>query len=121
MRTDDRADCAATGFMTKAREAQDLRRALNMSAFVALGILRHWQGMSVLREQVQTLRHRDPSDAAHVPLVRSTCSEARPRSRREAYLGSTMITEETCVDTFNTVSSNRLLLDPITASDDRCC
>ncbi|HYN62926.1 MAG TPA: transposase [Rubrivivax sp.] len=76
--------------LTRVREAQDVGRVLSMSAFITLGVLRHLQGMSVLREQVQALPHLDPSDAAHVPLARSTWSDALAAPTRAAALTATL-------------------------------
>jgi hypothetical protein len=76
--------------LTRVREAQDVGRVLSMSAFITLGVLRHLQGMSVLREQVQALHHLDPSDAAHVPLARSTWSDALAAPTRAAALSAVL-------------------------------
>jgi hypothetical protein len=76
--------------LTRVREAQDVGRVLSMSAFITLGVLRHLHGMSVLREQVQALHHLDPSDAAHVPLARSTWSDALAAPTRAAALTATL-------------------------------
>ena len=61
-------------------------RTLTMPDFIALGVLRHLQGMSTLREQVQTLLHLDPATAARGPLARSTWSDALASPSREAVL-----------------------------------
>ncbi len=61
-------------------------RTLTMPDFIALGVLRHLQGMSTLREQVQTLLHLDPATAARGPLARSTWSDALASPTREAVL-----------------------------------
>jgi hypothetical protein len=76
--------------LTRVREAQDVGRVLSMSAFITLGVLRHLHGMSALREQVQALHHLDPSDAAHVPLARSTWSDALAAPSRAAALAATL-------------------------------
>jgi hypothetical protein len=76
--------------LTRVREAQDVGRVLSMPAFIALGVLRHLQGMSVLREQVQALRHLDPTAAAQVPLARSTWSDALAAPTRSAALAATL-------------------------------
>jgi hypothetical protein len=62
--------------LARVRGAQGLGRTLSMSDFIALGVLRHLQGMGTLREQVQTLLHLDPAPVARVPLARSTWSDA---------------------------------------------
>ena len=61
-------------------------RTLTMPDFIVLGVLRHLQGMSTLREQVQTLLHLDPATAARGPLARSTWSDALASPSREAVL-----------------------------------
>jgi hypothetical protein len=76
--------------LTRVREAQDVGRVLSMSSFITLGVLRHLQGMATLREQVQALRHLDPSDAAPVPLARSTWSDALAAPTRSAALAATL-------------------------------
>ncbi|HYN78630.1 MAG TPA: hypothetical protein VES73_12665, partial [Lamprocystis sp. (in: g-proteobacteria)] len=76
--------------LTRVREAQDVGRVVSMSAFITLGVLRHLHGMSALREQVQALRHLDPSDAAHVPLARSTWSDALAAPTRATALTATL-------------------------------
>ena len=62
--------------LARVRSAQGLGRTLSMSDFIALGVLRHLQGMGSLREQVQALLHLDPVVAARPPLARSTWSDA---------------------------------------------
>jgi len=62
--------------LARVRSAQGLGRTLSMSDFIALGVLRHLQGMGTLREQVQTLLHLDPAPGARAPLARSTWSDA---------------------------------------------
>jgi hypothetical protein len=54
--------------LARVRSAQGLGGTLNMSEFIALGVLPHLQDMGTLREQVQTLRHLDPAPGARVPL-----------------------------------------------------
>ncbi len=56
-------------------------RTLTMPDFIALGVLRHLQGKSTLREQVQTWLHLDPEVAARGPLARSTWSVSYLPSR----------------------------------------
>ncbi|MCC7276947.1 MAG: hypothetical protein IT487_01355 [Chromatiaceae bacterium] len=63
-------------------------RTLTMPDFIALGVLRHLQGMSTLREQVQTLWHLAPEAAARGPLARSTWSDALAAPRRQAVLAA---------------------------------
>jgi hypothetical protein len=43
--------------LEQVREAAAMGRTLSMSDFVALGVLRHLQGTTTLREQVQALLH----------------------------------------------------------------
>ena len=62
--------------LARVRSAHGLGRTLSMSDFIALGVLRHLQGMGTLREQVQTLLHLDPAPGARAPLARSTWSDA---------------------------------------------
>ena len=76
--------------LTRVREAQDVGRVLSLSAFITLGVLRQLQGMATLREQVQALYHLDLRDAAHVPLARSTWSDARAAPTRAAALAATV-------------------------------
>lgn len=77
--------------LARVRSAQGLGRSLSMSDFIALGVLRHLQGMASLREQVQTLLHLDPTAGARAPLARSTWSDALcsalPTGRQAARLG----------------------------------
>jgi hypothetical protein len=78
--------------LARVRRAQGLGRTLSMSDFIALGVLRHLQGMGSLREQVQTLLHLDPTPGARAPLARSTwsdalCSAARLGVLKEALPG----------------------------------
>ena len=61
-------------------------RVLSMPDFIALGVLRHLQGMTTLREQVQTLLHLDPHPPEQVPLARSTWSDALSSPARLAVL-----------------------------------
>jgi hypothetical protein len=57
---------------------------LSMIDFIALGVLRHLQGVATLREQVQCLLHLEPGATAHAPLARSTWSDAlSSRHRRD--------------------------------------
>jgi len=72
--------------LARVRSAQGLGRTLSMGDFIALGVLRHLQGMGSLREQVQTLLHLDPAPGARVPLARSTSSDALCSPARLAVL-----------------------------------
>jgi len=62
--------------LARLRSAQGLGRPLSMGDFIALGVLRHLQGMGSLREQVQALQHLDPTPGAGAPVARSTWSDA---------------------------------------------
>ena len=62
------------GALSRVRQGFSVGRVLDMADFIALGVLRHLQGMQVLREQVQALLHLDPSEATHAPLARSTAA-----------------------------------------------
>ena len=68
------------------RDADAVSRVLSMADFVGLGVLRHLQGMSTLREQVQSLLHRDPQEVLRAPLARSTWSDALCSRRRRGVL-----------------------------------
>ena len=72
--------------LASVRAAASLGRVLSMEDFIALGVLRHLRGMTTLREQVQALLHLDPAQAAHVPLPRSTWSDALSAGSRLAVL-----------------------------------
>ena len=72
--------------LARVRSAQGLGRTLSMSDFIALGVLRHLQGMGSLREQVQALLHLDQELAAQPPLARSTWSDALGSPPRLAVL-----------------------------------
>lgn len=61
-------------------------RTLSMADFIALGVLRHLQGMPSLREQVQSLLHLEPETTARGPLARSTWSDALASPSRQAVL-----------------------------------
>ena len=76
--------------LARVRSAQGLGRTLSMSDFIALGVLRHLQGMGTLREQVQTLLHLDPAPGARVPLARSTWSDALCSPARLGVLEQTL-------------------------------
>ena len=68
--------------LARVRSAEGLGRTLSMGDFIALGVLRHLQGMHSLREQVQALLHLDPAEAACAPLARSTWSDALGSAER---------------------------------------
>jgi len=76
--------------LARVRRAQGLGRTLSMGDFIALGVLRHLQGMGSLREQVQALLHLDPVVAAQPPLARSTWSDALGSPARLAVLKETL-------------------------------
>jgi len=62
--------------LARVRSAQGLGRGLSMGDFIALGVLRHLQGMGSLREPMQALLHWDPNEDTRVLLARSTWSDA---------------------------------------------
>ncbi|AGA89832.1 hypothetical protein Thimo_1015 [Thioflavicoccus mobilis 8321] len=72
--------------LTRVRTASAIGRTLNMADFIALGVLRHLQGMTTLREQVQALWHPEANAEARLPLARSTWSDALASSARGAVL-----------------------------------
>ena len=72
--------------LEQVRAAAAMGRSLRMSDFVALGVLRHLQGTTTLREQVQALLHLDPSGQDAPPLARSTWSDALASSTRLSIL-----------------------------------
>jgi hypothetical protein len=76
--------------LTRVRAAHRLGRTLSMGDFIALGVLRHLQGMGSLREQVQALLHLDPAPGAGAPLARSTWSDALGSQARLAALKETL-------------------------------
>ena len=76
--------------LSQVRNAESLGRVLSMPDFIALGVLRHIQGMEKLREQVQSLLHLDPAQVVRVPLARSTWSDALSASSRLAVLKATI-------------------------------
>jgi hypothetical protein len=65
-------------------------RVLPMQDFIGLGVLRHLQGMHILREQVQALRHRVAGVTTQVPLARSTWSDALSSPHRRDVLAATV-------------------------------
>jgi len=76
--------------LSHVRDAESLGRVLSMPDFIALGVLRHIQGMETLREQVQSLLHLDPAEVVRVPLARSTWSDALSACSRLAVLKATI-------------------------------
>jgi hypothetical protein len=76
-----------TRALARVRQAA-VGRTLTMPDFIALGVLRHLQGMPTLREQVQTLLHLDPEVASRGPLARSTWSDALAAPSRQAVLAA---------------------------------
>ena len=68
------------------RKGNSLGRVLPLKDFIALGVLRHLQGMTRLREQVQALLHLDPGQACGVALARSTWSDALSAPTRRCAL-----------------------------------
>ena len=76
--------------LSQVRDAESLGRVLSMPDFIALGVLRHIQGMETLREQVQSLLHLDAAQLVRVPLARSTWSDALSASSRLAVLKATI-------------------------------
>jgi hypothetical protein len=76
--------------LARVRTAHGLGRTLPMRDFIALGVLRHLQGMGSLREQVQTLLHLDPAPGARAPMARSTWSDALCSPARLAVLKATL-------------------------------
>jgi hypothetical protein len=72
--------------LARVRTAPAIGRTLNMADFIALGVLRHLQGMPTLREQVQGLWHLEANAEARVPLARSTWSDALASGARGAVL-----------------------------------
>lgn len=74
--------------LARVRGADAFSRVLSMADFIALGVLRHLQGMPTLREQLQSLLHLDPAEALRTPLARSTWSDALSSKRRGAILAA---------------------------------
>lgn len=72
--------------LARVRDTDAMSRVLSMADFIALGVLRHLQGMRTLREQVQSLLHRAPAQAPGAPLARSTWSDALASRRRRIVL-----------------------------------
>jgi len=75
-----------TEALVRVRDSDAFSRVLSMTDFIALGVLRHLQGMHTLREQVQSLLHLEPGTALRAPLARSTWSDALSSGRRRAVL-----------------------------------
>ena len=76
--------------LSRVRLGHSVGRVLDMPDFIALGVLRHLQGMQALREQVQALHHLAPGAAEYVPLARSTWSDALAAPARSAVLSATI-------------------------------
>jgi len=74
--------------LARVRGADAFSRVLSMADFIALGVLRHLQGMPTLREQVQSLLHLEPGEALRAPLARSTWSDALSSKRRGEILAA---------------------------------
>ena len=72
--------------LSRIRHADGNAQVLSMWAFIALGVLRHLQGMGTLREQVQSLLHLNPQEVLGTPLARSTWSDALASRRRRDVL-----------------------------------
>ena len=72
------------------RNADANASVFRMKDFLALGVLRHLQGMRTLREQVQSLLHLNPAEALRAPLARSTWSDALASRRRRGVLEALM-------------------------------
>ena len=75
-----------TAILSRIRHADGNAQVLSMRAFIALGVLRHLQGMGTLREQVQSLLHLNPQEVLRTPLARSTWSDALASRRRRGVL-----------------------------------
>lgn len=56
--------------LARVRLAKAPGRVLSSEAFISLGVLRHLQGTSALREQIQQLLHLDVNAVARPPLAR---------------------------------------------------
>ncbi len=63
-------------------------RVLDMKQLLSLGVLRDFQGIGTLREQVQGLLHLNRIPEMRAPLARSTWSDALASSRRLQSLGA---------------------------------
>lgn len=72
--------------LERIRGSDAVGRVLNMTDFIALGVLRHLQEIAILREQVQELLHLDPGSPERPPLARSTWSDALASSKRRDIL-----------------------------------
>ena len=59
-----------------------------MPDFITLGVLRHIQGISTLREQIQSLFHMDDTNVEKLPMARSTMSDALASEKRTVVLHS---------------------------------
>lgn len=72
--------------LSRVRPAKAPGRVLSSEAFISLGVLRHLQGTSALREQIQQLLHLDVNAVERPPLARSTWSDALASMERQAVL-----------------------------------
>ncbi len=59
-----------------------------MPDFITLGVLRHIQGISTLREQIQSLFHMHDTNVEKLPMARSTMSDALASEKRTVVLHS---------------------------------
>jgi hypothetical protein len=59
-----------------------------MPDFITFGVLRHIQGISTLREQIQSLFHLDDTNVEKLPMARSTMSDALASEKRTDVLHS---------------------------------
>lgn len=85
-------------FIKPARDALDNVRNSNagsrnfkMPDFITLGVLRHIQGISTLREQIQSLFHMHDTNVEKLPMARSTMSDALASEKRTVVLHSLII------------------------------
>lgn len=72
--------------LARVRPARAPGRVLSSEAFISLGVLRHLQGTSALREQIQQLLHLDVTAVERPPLARSTWSDALTSKERQRVL-----------------------------------
>jgi hypothetical protein len=75
-----------TEALARIRNADGNASVLSMADFIALGVLRHLQGMRTLREQVQSLLDLSPEERLQAPLARSSWSDALSSARRRDVL-----------------------------------
>ena len=76
--------------LARVRKPDANTSVLSMFDFIGLGVLRHLQGMHTLREQLQSLLHLAPAQAAEPPLARSTWSDALCSPRRRTVVTETL-------------------------------